>query len=147
MGFGKQRNKIRLRVLQYNCEGHYGYGQGKAIKEFGEEYLKGRSACNDICPKQEECRQAHYSKMDKKYPKVTELVREAVVTAKRSNQPIVQTVVVFMRAAAKDNLDEALLIKEELQRMGVEDMTDHYIFGQLKNIEKGLNGKDMEDDG
>lgn len=141
MGFGKEKNKVKLAIVKWNCEGQYGYGQGRGIKQFGEDYLKGRSVCDNICKQTVTCRGQHFDAMDEKYPAVTGLVREAVLEAKKANQPIIQTVVVMMRAAANQGLAEAVTIQEGLKTFGIDDMTDHYVYGQLANIQRGLNGE------
>jgi hypothetical protein len=139
MGFGKERNKIRLKVLDWKCEGNFGYGHGRAVAEFGPEYLKGRSVCNDICQRKAECRATHHTRMDTRYPNTSEAVRVAVQEAHREKQPILTSVILMMRAALSENMPEAVAIKAGLEKFGVNDMTDHYVYGQLENVQRGLN--------
>ena len=133
------KKKINKSIDEWNCVGHLGYGQGRAVAEYGQDEIGNHSVCHEVCPKADKCRAKHYTEMDKRFPEVANIVKKTVIMAKQTGLPIVNTVVSAMNVAVKRESPEALRIREGLKKYRVETMTDHYIYGQFENLERGLN--------
>lgn len=134
-----KKHKIRESIPGWGCLGKYGYGQGRAVAEFGESAIGDRAICQDVCPKNQECSNMHYKMMDERFPLITDIVHKTVVSAKAAGLPVVNMVVSAMNVAVKRDNVEALRIREGLKRYNVDTMTDHYIYGQFENLERGYN--------
>ena len=140
MGHGKERNRIRDKIPSWGCLGHFGYGHGRAMREFGDKPLKDKSVCFDLCPKISECRDRHHAKMDKRFPSIAKIVDKAAKVATESGRPVIETVVLAMRVAEHRGIDGTKEIRRILNRFGVQESADHYVCGQLENIQKGFDG-------
>jgi len=139
MGFGKKKRQIREAVEKWNCLGYLGYGQGRAVAEFGQKVMDGKSACYDFCTRANACRAQHHEKMDLRFPQLAQLVESTARIAKLRRLDIVKEVVTAMDQAVDMNHDEALEVKSTLERFKINTMTDHYRMGQFENIQDGLN--------
>ena len=136
------RNQVRKAIEAWNCLGHFGYGQGRAVAEFGAKKVGNHSVCHETCTKSAQCRGMHCVTMDNRFPLVADIVKKTTVMAKQTGLPIVETVVSAMNVAVKRANPEALRIQEGLKKYRVTSMTDHYIYGQFENLENGLAKKD-----
>jgi|HubBroStandDraft_6_1064221.scaffolds.fasta_scaffold272977_2 hypothetical protein len=132
------KKQITKQIDSWNCLGYTGYGQGRAVAEFGADEIGSESVCHKVCPKSDKCRQEHYEKMDERFPEVAQIVRKTAVMAKKTGLPIVETVISAMNVAVKREIPEAKRIQQGLLKYRVETMTDHYIYGQFENLEHGL---------
>lgn len=132
------KKKILKAIDKWNCFGYFGYGQGRAVAEFGVDEIGNESVCHKVCPKAEQCRGLHYVAMDKRFPAISEIVKKTAVLARQTGLPIVPSVTSAMITAAKMNNPEALRIQEGLKKYQVSSMTDHYVYGQFENLENGL---------
>jgi len=139
MGFNKRKRKLLDRVEGWDCFGYYGYGQGRAAAEFGEEYLGGKSVCLDLCKRAEECRSAHLAKMDQKYPLLAKLVHNAVKASRSRGRDPSKDVVLAMDEALSAGIPDAVAVQRKLHAYKVNRMTDHYRCGQFENIDNGFN--------
>lgn len=139
MGFGKKKRQIREAVEKWNCIGFLGYGQGRAVAEFGQKVMGGKSACYDFCTRANACRAEHHAKMDLRFPQLAQLVESAARIAKMRQLDVVNEVVSAMDSAVDMNHDEALEVKRVLERFKLDKMTDHYRMGQFENIQDGLD--------
>ena len=139
MGFGKKRRKIREAIAKWDCFGYFGYGQGRAVAVFGQDELKKKSACIDICTRANACRLAHHEKMNAKYPQLAQLTESSARIAQKRHLDVVSEVVSAMEHAAEMGVDEAVEIRARLQAFKVDQMTDHYRCGQFENIQNGLD--------
>lgn len=142
MGLGKERKKIRDRIPAWHCEGYFGYGHGRAVNEFGEKAIKDRSVCNEMCSRSQECRMAHHSKMDLRFPDVARVVHVAAESAAAMQRPIVTAIIAAMRIAEAREVPGTKDVRAILKSFRVADITDHYIAGQFENIQNGLDLKD-----
>lgn len=136
-----KKHKVRKAIESWNCVGKFGYGQGRAVAEFGQEEVGNESVCHNICPNSAKCRGLHTIRMDERFPEVADIVKKTAVMAKRTDLPVVETVISAMNVAVKRNSPEALRIQEGLKKYGVRSMTDHYIYGQFENLANGLDKK------
>lgn len=125
--------------------GKFGYGQGRAVAEFGEEEV-GDGVCYKICPDTSECRAKHFDAMDKRFPDIAEIVKGTVSGAVKAGLPVMQTVVSAMNVAVNRHIPQALRIRQGLKRYKVEGMVDHYIYGQLENLDNGIAKRDPDTD-
>lgn len=139
MGFGKKRRLVREAIEKWECFGYLGYGQGRAVAQFGEKDLHGRSACLDICSHANACRLRHHELMNQRYPQLGQLVESTSRIAQMRGLDVVGAVVSAMTNAADLGLDEANDVKRILDLFKVKGMTDHYRCGQFENIQDGLN--------
>lgn len=139
MGFGKKKRKVREAIQQWNCFGYFGYGQGRAVSQFGETEMSGKSACNDICSRAVSCRSRHHDLMNERFPKLSNLVESTARIASIRNLDVISEVVSAMNYALESELDEAIEVKNILGMFQIETMTDHYRCGQFENIQDGLN--------
>lgn len=144
MGFNKHKRKVRDAIESWKCQGSFGYGEGRASVEFDKATLQGRSVCFELCAKRDECRQAHFAKMDKRFPITAQLVKLTVAEARRENMPLVDSVVKVMNLSLRRQDPEALQIKTILQRFAATGMTDHYVLGQLENVDNGMKKLDPD---
>lgn len=141
----KYKLRIREKISSWNCFGYFGYGQGRAGVEYQKDELGNELVCHNICKKSEECHKQHCRNMDVRFPIVSNIVRHTLYEVKKvekSEVSPVQAVVVAMTVAANRNEPEALKIKEGLKKFQVPVMTDHYMYGQLENLDNGLNKRD-----
>ena len=139
MGFGKKKRQVREAIATWNCFGHFGYGQGRAVAQFGEKEMVGKSACFDMCTHANTCRRQHHDKMNERYPQLGQLVEATAKIAQVRGLDVVTEVVSAMKHAVDLGLDEAQEVKRTLALFKVNDMTDHYRCGQFENIQDGLN--------
>jgi hypothetical protein len=139
MGFGKKKRQVREAIAKWDCFGHLGYGQGRAVAQFGEKEMHGRSACLDICTRANACRLQHHDKMNEKYPQLGQLVETTSRVAQLRGLDVVGAVVSAMNHAVELGLDEANDVKHKLAMFKVNGMTDHYRCGQFENIQDGLS--------
>lgn len=139
MGFAKHKKRIRGEIAGWDCLGFFGYGQGRAVAIYGEERLKNKSACIDICSRASACRQAHHERMNRRYPQIAQLVESTARLAQLRKLNVVDEVVSAMEHAVEAELDGAIDIKARLQEFKVDTMTDHYRCGQFENIQNGLD--------
>jgi hypothetical protein len=140
MGFGKKKRLVREAIAKWDCFGYLGYGQGRAVAQFGEKDLHGRSACLDICSRASACRSQHHDKMNERYPQLGQLVESTSRIAQMRGLDVVSEVVSAMTHAVDLGLDEANDVKRILGLFKVKGgMTDHYRCGQFENIQDGLN--------
>lgn len=134
------KSLIKSSIKQWECFGRFGYGQGRAVAEFGEKE-SGDQVCYKICPDSEKCRSRHLEIMDLRFPAVSGIVKETISGAVRAGLPIMQTVVAAMNVAVNREIPQALRIKQGLKKYQVSGMVDHYIYGQLENIDNGVSKK------
>jgi hypothetical protein len=139
MGFGKKKRQIREALAKWDCFGHLGYGQGRAVAQFGERDLHGRSACLDVCTRASACRALHRDRMNERYPQLGQLVESTSRLAQARGLDVVTEVVSAMGHAAELGLDEAVDVRRILGLFKVDEMTDHYRCGQFENIQDGLS--------
>lgn len=139
MGFGKKRRKVREAISKWDCFGYFGYGQGRAVATFGEDDMKKRSACLDICTRANACRAAHHERMNRKFPQLAQLVESSARIAQLRKLDVVAEVVSAMEHAVEADLEEALEIKDRLSAFRIDQMTDHLRCGQFENIQNGLD--------
>ena len=139
MGFGTRKRQVREAIAKWECFGYLGYGQGRCVGQFGEDYLGNRSACMDICTRASACRLEHHSKMNERYPQLARLVESTARIAESRQLDVVAEVVSAMNHAVELGLDEAGEIKRILGIFKIDSMTDHYRCGQFENIQDGLN--------
>lgn len=138
------KKRVRKAIEQWKCVGHFGYGQGRALAEFGADEIGKEPICYEVCPKSSKCRGLHFIAMDKRFPSLGEIVRKTVTMASQTGLPVVPTVVSAMNVAVKRGNMEALRIQEGLKKYRVDSMTDHYVYGQFENIDNGIAKKDPE---
>jgi hypothetical protein len=138
MGFGKKKRQVREAIAKWDCFGHLGYGQGRAVAQFGEREMHGRSACLDICTRASACRLQHHDKMNERYPQLGQIVETTSRLAQVRGLDVVAEVVSAMGHAVDLGLDEAADVKRILGLFKVKEMTDHYRCGQFENIQDGL---------
>jgi hypothetical protein len=136
------KKKIERSIEKWNCLGKFGYGQGRAVAEFGADEIGKESVCHSVCPNSSQCRGMHRVSMDKRFPAIADIVKNTVVSASKAGLPVVPTVVMAMNIAVRQNNAEALRIQEGLKKYRVDSMTDHYIYGQFENLDNGLEKKD-----
>lgn len=139
MGFGTKKRQIREAITKWECFGYLGYGQGRCVAQFGEEYLPGRSACMDVCNRASACRVEHHGKMNERYPRLAALVWNTAKIAEARRLDVVAEVVSAMNHAVELGLDEANEVKRILGLFRIDSMTDHYRCGQFENIQDGIN--------
>jgi len=139
MGFAKKKRKIREAISKWKCFGYFGYGQGRAVALFGEEDMKKKSACIDICTRASACRLAHHRQMNIRYPQLGQLVESAARLAQLRRLNVVDEVVNAMESAVEMKIDEAVDVRKRLSVFRVDQMTDHYRCGQFENIQNGLD--------
>ena len=139
MGFAKKKKKIRESIAKWDCTGYFGYGQGRAVAQFGEDGLKGKSACQDICTRASACRLAHHERMNRRFPQLAQLVESAARLAQLRNLDVIDEVVNSMEHAVEMELEEAIEVRERLRAFKVNQITDHYRCGQFENIQNGLD--------
>jgi hypothetical protein len=137
------KKKVLDVINEANCFGYFGYGQGKAATVLGDE-LGETSVCFDVCPKSMKCRQSHCSRMDSLYPEVAKIVKKTIQECTESQVTPVEAIVWAMAYAASKDVLEACKIQEGLKRFGVNIMCDHYIYGQLENLDNGINSRDPQ---
>lgn len=134
------KKKLLNAINEWQCTGYFGYGQGRAAAEFKD--LGEEPVCHDVCPRSLKCRKRHCERMDTRFPEVADIVKRTLAECQGTEVPIIEAVVWAMSLAAqRDNL-EARKIQEGLKRFKVPVITDHYIYGQLENLDNGLNKKD-----
>lgn len=134
------KSEIRDAIKTWGCLGKFGFGQGKAVATFGEEKA-GEGVCYRVCPKSDECRDLHHDNMDILYPEVADLVKRTVINATQAGIPVMPTVVSAMNIAVKRKMPEAIRIRQGLTKYRVDGMVDHYVFGQLENLDNGVSGR------
>lgn len=139
MGFGKKRKQVREAIAKWDCFGHFGYGQGRAVAQLGEREMHGRSACLDICNRANACRLQHRDTMNNRYPQLGQIVETTSRLAQARGLDVVAEVVSAMGHAVDLGLDEAAEVKRILGLFKVDEMTDHYRCGQFENIQDGLS--------
>jgi len=139
MGFGKQKRKLREAIAKWNCNGYFGYGQGRGVAQLGERPLRGKSVCLDVCTKVDQCRLRHHMRMDARYPQLEQITANAVKQAKVWGRDMVEEIVQAMERSVELDVDEAVEVKAILGQFRVETMTDHYRAGQFENIQNGLD--------
>lgn len=139
MGFAKKKKRVRSRIKEWGCHGFYGYGEGRAVADFGEDELRGRSACDDICTKRDSCRIFHHERMDRKYPMMAELVGKAALVAKYRGMSIDEKVSEAIEKAYESGASEAVDVISKLKEFNVTGYVDHYRSGQFENIQNGLD--------
>lgn len=139
MGFGKKKRQVRDAVSDWKCFGYFGYGEGKAVNQFGENSMSGKSACSDICNRANACRAIHHNKMNERFPILGQMVEVTSRIATVRNLNVVDQVMSAMNHAIEENLPEAIEVKKILSIFKVSKMTDHYRCGQFENIQDGLN--------
>lgn len=139
MGFGKKKRMVREGIAKWDCFGYLGYGQGRAVAQFGEKELHGKSACYDICSRASTCRDQHHDKMNERYPQLGQMVETASRIAKLRGLDVVAEVVSAMTHAVDLGIDEAQDVRHILDLFKIDGMTDHYRCGQFENIQDGLN--------
>lgn len=135
------KKRVKKAIEQWNCLGKFGYGQGRAVAEFGEDEIGKQAVCYDVCPKSAKCRGLHYIEMDKRFPSLGEMVRKTAIAATHAGLPVVNTVVSAMNVAVKRGDLEALRVQEGLKKYKTDSMTDHYVYGQFENLDNGLAKK------
>lgn len=140
----KLKQLIKAAIKEWQCVGYFGYGQGRAAATFGEGELGDVVVCHDICPKSDKCRQRHCKTMDEKYPIVANIVKRTLLEVKGQDISPVQAVVVAMTVSANRGEIEAMRIREGLKKYQVPILTDHYMYGQLDNLDNGLNKRNPE---
>ena len=141
MGFSKHLKNMRRAIRSWDCHGFLGYGQGKAVSMWGEEKLRGRSACIDICSEYQSCRRAHHNRMDHRYPQLAQVVAAAARTAQREKVGPLKQIMESLQRCHDLGLAEATEVKRIVKQFGVDSMTDHYRAGQFENIQNGLDGR------
>lgn len=139
MGFGKKKRMVREAIASWDCFGSFGYGQGRAIAQFGEKEMGGKSACLDICNRANACRNRHHDLMNDRFPQLHKLVESVARIAQLRNLDLISEIVAAMDHAVDMNHPEALEVKRILSKFKIESMTDHYRCGQFENIQDGLN--------
>lgn len=139
MGFGKKKRQIRDAIADWNCHGFLGYGQGRAVAQFGEKEMHGKSACYDICTRASTCRARHHIEMNRRFPQLAQLVESTARIAQRRGVDVVSEVISAMDHAVDMEHDEALEVKRIIERFKIKTMTDHYRAGQFENIQDGLD--------
>lgn len=139
MGFGTKKRQVREAITKWECFGYLGYGQGRCVSQFGDDYLPGRSACMDICTRASACRLEHHKKMDERYPQLAALVGNTARIAEARQLDVVAEVVSAMNHAVELDLQEANEVKRILGIFKITSMTDHHRCGQFENIQDGLN--------
>lgn len=140
MGYGKERAHIKKKIKSWGCSGFFGYGHGRAIRDFGHKPVETRSVCLQICPQGDVCRLEHHSKMDAQFPELAEIVGRTVMTAQHLGRPVAESVGAIMKIAEKRNLPGVERIRKTMNALKIVDITDHYVCGQLENIQNGLEG-------
>ena len=144
MGYSAWRRKLRHSIeKEWRCLGYFGYGQGRAVAELGEDGMRGKSACYDICQYQQLCNRRHHARMDYKYPQLAAIARQAFKAARESGGDVVVEVVEAMERSVELEVEEAVEVQGILKRFGVDAMTDHYRAGQCENIQDGLDKKSL----
>jgi len=141
MGFGKKKRQIREAVEKWGCFGFFGYGQGRAVAEFGQKVMDGKSACFDFCTRASACRDQHHEAMNKRYPQLAQLVESTARIATLRKLDVVKEVVEAMNNAVEMKMDEALEVQQSLTKFKINTMTDHFRVGQFENIQDGLDRK------
>lgn len=139
MGFGTRKRQVREAIAKWECFGYLGYGQGRCVAQFGEDYMGNRSACMDVCTRASACRLEHHKKLNERYPQLTALVEHTAKIAEARQLDVVAEVVSAMDHAVELGLDEASEVKRILGLFRINTMTDHYRCGQFENIQDGLN--------
>lgn len=139
MGFGKKKRQIRDSIEKWSCNGFFGYGQGRAVAEYGQKLMSGRSACLDICTRASACRAQHHQMMNERWPQLGQLVESAARVAELRKLDVVKAVVDAMDQAVDLQMNEALEVKAILGKFKIDTMTDHYRCGQFQNIQDGLD--------
>jgi len=81
----------------------------------------------------------HHGRMDREYPMLAALVRNAAKAAKVRGRDTVESVVAVLNAAVENETPEALDVKKRLEKFRVDTMADHYRCGQFENIDDGIN--------
>ena len=119
--------------------GYFGYGQGRAVAEYGESAVADKAICFDVCVRSAKCREKHASRMDARFPELSQIVKKTIASAQQTGLPPVDLVISAMNVAVRRDSQEALRIKEGLKKFKVESMTDHYVYGQLENLDNGIN--------
>jgi len=140
MGFGKERQKIKEKIPSWKCEGYFGYGHGRALREFGEGPLKNKSVCLEVCPKSDQCRSEHHRKMDERSPEIARIVSKVAAISQRLGRPVVKSVAAAMNVAEARKVPGTERIRKVLSGLRVVEMVDHYVCGQFENIQNGLDG-------
>ena len=139
MGFGKKKRQIREAIEKWNCHGFLGYGQGRAVAEFGQDLMGSKSACLDICTRANTCRARHHELLNQRYPQLSQLVESTARIAQLRRLNVVNEVVTAMDHAVEMQIDEAVEVKQILEKFKITTMTDHYRCGQFENIQDGLD--------
>jgi len=139
MGFGKKKRQVREAIATWSCFGRFGYGEGRAVAQFGEDGMHGKSACADICNRANACRLSHRDEMNSRYPQLSQLVEATARIASIRGLDVSTEVIMAMRHAADMMLDEAVEVKRILGLFKVDDITDHYRCGHFENIHNGLH--------
>lgn len=138
------RGEIRRAVGQWKCVGMFGYGQGRAVAEFGEQ-AEDKLICHQLCPRTDKCQDKHRRGMDVRFPSLAQIVKKTAIEAQAAGRPLVKTVVAAMNVAVGTGNIEAIMVRDGLKRYSASGMTDHYIYGQLENFHKGLQKKDPKE--
>lgn len=140
MAFGKQRKKIRESLGKWKCLGLFGYGQGRAVRDFGRETLGNRSVCLDVCEHRAVCRKIHNERMDEKYPVLAQIVSKTIMMASERGQSVPDAVTRAMEMAEERGAPGSEEVRRVLDSLGIDEYTDHYICGQFQNIQRGFSG-------
>lgn len=144
MGFSKQKRKLRESIAKWDCNGYFGYGQGRGVTELGERPLRKKSVCLDVCTKVEQCRTRHHMRMDARYPQLEQIAANAMRQAQLHRRDIVKEIVEAMERSVELDIDEAVEVKAILEQFRVETMTDHYRAGQFENIQNGIDKQEPD---
>jgi len=139
MGFNKAKRRIRRAIDGWNCVGFFGYGHGRAAAVYGEDFLCGKSVCQDICKKVEECRRRHHLRMDSRYPQLCAIVAHAAKLAVTSGGDVNAEILSAMERATILEVEEAQEILQINRQFDVNLYTDHYRTGQFENIQNGID--------
>ena len=142
MGFNKLKVKVRAAIDEWQCLGFFGYGHGRGAVQFGESALRGKSVCQDLCKKVDQCRHRHHLRMDARYPQLQAIVAHAAKVSAVNSTDLNDEIVGAMRRSVELDVGEALEVKKINAAFGVNEMTDHYRCGQFENIQNGVDRAD-----
>ena len=141
MGHSSTQRRVAKSIYKWGCLGYWGYGQGRAVSEFGEKWFKDLSVCQDLCPQGKRCQQGHHLRMDRRYPEIADLVHRTARHASKMKLPIVRSVIGAMNVAHSQKVAGTEEIRAILSEFRVAEMTDHYVCGQFQNIQNGMDSK------
>lgn len=139
MGFGKKKRQVREAIDKWKCFGYLGYGQGRAVSQFGAQVMGDKSACGDLCSRANDCRMKHHEMMNERYPQLAQLLAATTRIAHRLKKNPDAEVLSAMHHAADLGMDEAVSVKHTLALFKVKTMTDHHRCGEFENIQDGMD--------